>query len=83
MTNDPAQQDKPELTHTETKKPDPTVVEGTNPALDDTGHIKAEEVGEAPQAPEDPENLDLTPKGLSDEPAKQEDPESLASPENS
>jgi hypothetical protein len=83
MTNDPAQQDDTAPTHTETKKPDPTGVEGANPALDDTGHIKAEEVGEAVQAPENTENLDLTPKGLSDEPAKQEDPESLARPENS
>ena len=32
---------------------------------------------------EDPQNLDLTPEGLSDEPAKQEDPDSLAKPENS
>jgi len=29
------------------------------------------------------EDLDLTPAGLSDEPAKQEDPESFAKPENS
>ena len=64
-------------------KKDPTVVEGANPALDDTGKVKAEEVGEAPQPPKDPENLDLTPEGLSDEPAKQEDPDSLAKPENS
>jgi hypothetical protein len=83
MTNDPAQQEDTELTHTETKKPDPTAVEGANPALDDTGHLKASEVGEAPKSPKDPENLDLTPEGLSDEPAKQEDPESLAKPENS
>jgi len=62
---------------------DPTVVEGANPALDDTGHMKAEETGEAPQAPENTEDLDLTPQGLSDEPAKQEDPESLAKPDNS
>ena len=62
---------------------DPTGVEGANPALDDTGKPKAEEVGEAPEPPKDPENLDLTPEGLSDEPAKQEDPESLAKPENS
>jgi hypothetical protein len=64
-------------------KSDPTGVEGANPALDDTGNPKAEEVGEAPEPPKDPENLDLTPEGLSDEPAKQEDPESLARPENS
>jgi hypothetical protein len=62
---------------------DPTVVEGANPALDDTGQPKAKEVGEAPEPPKDAENLDLTPEGLSDEPAKQEDPESLAKPENS
>ncbi|WP_426987793.1 hypothetical protein [Pseudarthrobacter sp. Y6] len=62
---------------------DPTGVEGANPALDDTGSPKADEVGEAPEQPEDPENLDLTPEGLSDEPAKQEDPDSVAKPENS
>ena len=62
---------------------DPTAVEGANPALDDTGSPKAAEVGEAAEQPEDPQNLDLTPEGLSDEPAKQEDPDSLASPENS
>lgn len=62
---------------------DPTGVEGANPALDDTGGPKAHEVGEAPEQPEDTEGLDLTPKGLSDEPAKQEDPDSLAKPENS
>lgn len=62
---------------------DPTGVEGANPALDDTGKPKTEEVGDAPEQPENPENLDLTPEGLSDEPAKQEDPESLAKPENS
>lgn len=62
---------------------DPTGVEGANPALDDTGAVKAAEVGDAPEQPKDPENLDLTPEGLSDEPAKQEDPESLARPENS
>ncbi|WP_426227578.1 hypothetical protein [Pseudarthrobacter sp. DSP2-3-2b1] len=62
---------------------DPTGVEGANPALDDTGKPKAAEVGDAPEQPENPENLDLTPEGLSDEPAKQEDPESVAKPENS
>jgi len=62
---------------------DPTAVEGANPALDDTGSPKAAEVGEAPEQPEDPQNLDLTPEGLSDEPAKEEDPDSLAKPENS
>lgn len=64
-------------------KKDPTVVEGTNPALDDTGKVKAAETGEAPEAPENTEDLDLTPQGLSDEPAKQEDPDSLAKPDNS
>jgi hypothetical protein len=62
---------------------DPTVVEGANPALDDTGKVKAAETGEAPQAPENTEDLDLTPQGLSDEPAKQEDKDSLAKPDNS
>ena len=65
------------------KKPDPTGVEGANPALDDTGNVKAAEVGEAPEPPENPEELDLTPEGLADEPAKQEDPDSPAEPENS
>ena len=62
---------------------DPTGVEGANPALDDTGKPKAAEVGEAPEQPENPQDLDLTPEGLSDEPAKQEDPDSVAKPENS
>jgi hypothetical protein len=62
---------------------DPTTVEGANPALDDTGNTKAAETGEAPQAPGNTEDLDLTPQGLSDEPAKQEDDESLAKPDNS
>ncbi|MFD5276305.1 hypothetical protein ACFWIX_01960 [Pseudarthrobacter sp. NPDC058362] len=62
---------------------DPTGVEGANPALDDTGALKAKETGEAPEAPEDTEGLDLSPQGLSDEPAKEEDPESLAKPDNS
>jgi hypothetical protein len=62
---------------------DPTGVEGANPALDDTGNVKAAETGEAPEAPENTEDLDLTPQGLSDEPAKQEDKESLAKPDNS
>ena len=62
---------------------DPTGVEGTNPALDDTGTPKAGETGEAPEPPENVKDLDLTPEGLSDEPAQQEDPESLAKPENS
>ena len=64
-------------------KKDPTGVEGANPALDDTGSVKADEVGEAAEAPKDLQDLDLTPLGLSDEPAKQEDPESFAKPENS
>ena len=54
-----------------------------NPALDDTGHLKAAETGESPEAPETREDLDLTPQGLSDEPAKQEDPDSHAKPDNS
>jgi hypothetical protein len=62
---------------------DPTGVEGANPALDDTGNLKAAEVGEAPKPPENPEDLDLTPQGLSAEPAKQEDDDSLAKPDNS
>lgn len=62
---------------------DPTGVEGANPALDDTGNYKAAEVGESPEPPENVENLDLTPAGLADEPAKQEDPDSVAEPESS
>ncbi|CAN7502227.1 hypothetical protein [Arthrobacter sp. LjRoot14] len=65
------------------KKPDPTGVEGANPALDDTGNVKAAEVGDSPEPPENVEDLDLTPEGLADEPAKQEDPDSPAEPENS
>jgi hypothetical protein len=87
MPNDTTQPDNSDST---TQDPasgsgtkDPTGVEGANPALDDTGKPKAEEVGDAPEQPENPQNLDLTPEGLSDEPAKQEDPESLAKPENS
>lgn len=83
MTTDPAQPEDTELSHTETRKPDPTGVEGANPALDDTGNVKASEVGDAPEPPDNPENLDLTPQGLSNEPAKQEDPDSMAKPENS
>ena len=45
--------------------------------------LKAAETGEAPEAPENVEDLDLTPEGLADEPAKQEDPDSPAEPENS
>lgn len=62
---------------------DPTGVEGANPALDDTGKPKAAELGDAAEQPKDPENLDLTPEGLSNEPAKEDDPDSLAKPENS
>ena len=65
------------------KKADPTGVEGANPALDDTGNFKAAETGEAPEAPDNVEDLDLTPAGLADEPAKEEDPDSPAEPENS
>lgn len=68
---------------TGSKKSDPTGVEGANPALDDTGNYKAAEVGESPEPPENVEDLDLTPAGLADEPAKQEDPDSPAEPENS
>jgi hypothetical protein len=64
-------------------KPDPTGVEGANPALDDTGNLKAAETGEAPEAPENLEDLDLTPSGLSNEPAAQQDPDSPAEPESS
>lgn len=68
---------------TGSKKKDPTGVEGANPALDDTGKVKAAEVGESPEPPENVEDLDLTPAGLADEPAKQEDEASPAEPENS
>lgn len=81
MTDDATQ---PASTETSgSGKPDPTGVDGANPALDDTGHRKAAEVGEAAEAPEDLEDLDLTPAGLADEPAEQEDPDSLVEPENS
>ena len=85
MTNDATEPAQPESTKpaSGSGKPDPTGVEGANPALDDTGNPKAEELGDAAEQPKDPENLDLTPEGLSDEPAKQEDPDSLAKPENS
>lgn len=69
--------------NTESKKADPTGVEGANPALDDTGNFKAAEVGESPEPPENVEDLDLTPAGLADEPAKEEDPDNPAKPENS
>ena len=65
------------------KKADPTGIEGANPALDDTGNFKAAEVGESPEPPENVEDLDLTPAGLADEPAKEEDPDNPAKPENS
>ncbi|MFF1881209.1 hypothetical protein ACFVVC_07090 [Pseudarthrobacter sp. NPDC058196] len=97
MTNEPTSIDENDPTNTGSSstaplpagsgsgsgKKDPTVVEGANPALDDTGNLKAAETGEAPEAPEHPEDLDLTPQGLSDEPAKEEDQESLAKPDNS
>jgi hypothetical protein len=68
---------------TGSKAKDPTGVEGANPALDDTGNLKAAEVGEAPEPPENVEDLDLTPEGLADAPAKQEDAANPAEPENS
>ncbi|MET1085695.1 MAG: hypothetical protein ABWY04_01015 [Arthrobacter sp.] len=96
MTNEPTQIDGNDPTNTGSSstaplnaqgsgsgKKDPTVVEGANPALDDTGNVKAGETGESPQAPENTEDLDLTPQGLSDEPAKEEDTDSLAKPDNS
>jgi hypothetical protein len=97
MTNEPTQIDENDPTNTGSSSTaplnaqegagsgtkDPTGVEGANPALDDTGNVKAGETGEAPQAPENSGDLDLTPQGLSDEPAKQEDPDSLAKPDNS
>jgi len=68
---------------TGSKAKDPTGVEGANPALDDTGNVKAAEVGESPAPPENVEDLDLTPEGLADAPAKQEDAANPAEPENS
>ena len=62
---------------------DPTGVEGANPALDDTGGLKAKETGESPEAPDNHGDLDLTPQGLSKEPAKQEDQDRRATPDNS
>ncbi len=82
MTENATPQERPEPAGG-SGKPDPTTVEGANPALDDTGSYKADEVGEHPEAPKDPQDLDLTPEGLADEPAKQEDPDSLVEPENS
>ena len=93
MTNEPTRIDEDDPTNTGSSSTAPmntgsgtkdaTGVEGANPALDDTGGLKAAETGEAPQAPENTEGLDLTPQGLSDEPAKEEDKESLAKPDNS
>lgn len=87
MTEQPIQPDSKEPEGADASsgsgKPDPTGVEGANPALDDTGKLKAAETGEAPEAPGNLEDLDLTPAGLSDEPAKQEDPDSPAKPGNS
>ncbi|MET4137209.1 hypothetical protein [Pseudarthrobacter sp. PvP090] len=89
MTDDATQPDstQPEGTDQDSTasgsgKPDPTGVEGANPALDDTGDLKAAETGEAPKAPENLEDLDLTPAGLANEPASQKDPDSTAEPEN-
>jgi hypothetical protein len=82
MTDNATPQERPEPASGSGKQ-DPTGVEGTNPALDDTGNYKAAELGEHPEAPENPQDLDLTPAGLADEPAKQEDPDSPAVPENS
>ena len=87
MTDDTTQAASTEPESTEpasgSGKPDPTGVEGANPALDDTGTVKAAETGEAAEAPENLEDLDLTPAGLADEPAKQEEPNSPVEPENS
>lgn len=83
MPNDTTQPEDTQPNDSGPATKDPTGVEGANPALDDTGDLKAQEVGEAPEPPKDPQNLDLTPEGLSDEPAAQEDPESIAKPENS
>ncbi|MDN4645198.1 hypothetical protein [Arthrobacter sp. PsM3] len=87
MTDDTTQPENTEAASTAPEsgsgKPDPTGVEGANPALDDTGKLKAAETGEAPEAPENLEDLDLTPAGLADEPAKQEETDSPVAPENS
>ena len=82
-TNPATEDDLQDASITGSGTKDPTGVEGANPALDDTGNLKAAETGEAPEAPENTEDLDLTPQGLSDEPAKQEDQDSLAKPDNS
>ena len=73
---------EPEGTGNGSGKQDPTGVEGANPALDDTGDLKAAETGEAPEAPENLEDLDLTPSGLANEAASQKDPDSTVDPEN-
>jgi hypothetical protein len=86
MTNDATPKDaQPDSTQADSGsgKQDPTVVDGANPALDDTGNLKAAETGDAAEAPENLEDLDLTPEGLANEPAEQEDPDSLVEPENS
>lgn len=83
MTKDTTQPDNttPENieAHTETAQPPARGTEGENPALDDTGGNKAAEAAEG----KDADDMELTPLGLSDEPAKEEDPESFAKPENS
>ncbi|WP_309108013.1 hypothetical protein [Arthrobacter sp.] len=85
MTKDTTQPDNttPENieAHTETAQPPAGGTEGENPALDDTGRSKAAP-GEAAKG-KDADDMELTPLGLSDEPAKEEDPESFAKPENS
>ena len=87
MTDNATPQDSTQADSTEpasgSGKPDPTGVEGANPALDDTGNYKAAELGDQAEAPENPQDLDLTPSGLADEPAQQEDPDSPVEPENS
>ncbi|WP_461187660.1 hypothetical protein [Arthrobacter sp. Z4-13] len=97
MTNEPASIDENDPTNTGSSNTaalnaqggagsgskDPTGVEGANPALDDTGAHKAGETGEAPEAPENLQDLDLTPQGLADEPAHQDDQDSVVRPHNS
>jgi hypothetical protein len=83
MTNDATEQDSTGSGSTGSGTKDPTGIEGANPALDDTGNPKAAELGAPAKQPEDPQNLDLTPEGLADQPAKQEDADSPAEPENS
>ncbi|CAM3123128.1 hypothetical protein PSET11_01399 [Arthrobacter ulcerisalmonis] len=65
------------------KPKDPTGVDGANPALDDNGHAKADQTGDTAEQPENVEDLDLTPDGLADEPAKEEEPDSPVKPGNS